>query len=154
MRFILYGFLWCRRRDLNPHGFLHTPLKRARIPIPPLRHIFLFNFQSLFCLRGGAIASLLPSPRKIINLSRRQSATTTHLLASVEFAVANSYVAIVRFQLVAQRNSFGNLGIRFLFNFQSLFARLSSARIFNAVRFRNNPPSSSLAVSLLTHHGF
>ena len=29
---------WCRRRDSNPHGFLHTPLKRACLPIPPLRH--------------------------------------------------------------------------------------------------------------------
>ena len=36
-------FLWCRRRDLNPHGSPHTPLKRARIPIPPRR----LNFQSL-----------------------------------------------------------------------------------------------------------
>ena len=23
---------WCRRRDLNPHGFPHTPLKRACLP--------------------------------------------------------------------------------------------------------------------------
>ena len=28
---------WCRRRDSNPHGFPHTPLKRACLPIPPLR---------------------------------------------------------------------------------------------------------------------
>lgn len=32
-------FLWCRWGDLNPQGFLHTPLKRARIPIPPHRLI-------------------------------------------------------------------------------------------------------------------
>src|SRR5712691_8512156 len=25
-------FNWCRRRDLNPHGFPHTPLKRACLP--------------------------------------------------------------------------------------------------------------------------
>ncbi len=24
--------LWCRRRDLNPHGLRHTPLKRACLP--------------------------------------------------------------------------------------------------------------------------
>jgi hypothetical protein len=24
--------IWCRRRDLNPHGFRHTPLKRACLP--------------------------------------------------------------------------------------------------------------------------
>src|SRR5207244_7440874 len=23
---------WCRRRELNPHGFPHTPLKRACLP--------------------------------------------------------------------------------------------------------------------------
>lgn len=26
---------WCARRDLNPHGFRHTPLKRTCLPIPP-----------------------------------------------------------------------------------------------------------------------
>jgi hypothetical protein len=26
------GSLWCRRRDLNPHGLPHTPLKRACLP--------------------------------------------------------------------------------------------------------------------------
>src|SRR5580765_8197420 len=29
---------WCRRGDSNPHGLPHTPLKRARLPVPPLRH--------------------------------------------------------------------------------------------------------------------
>ena len=29
---------WCERRDLNPYESLHTPLKRARLPIPPLSH--------------------------------------------------------------------------------------------------------------------
>ncbi len=28
--------LWCERRDLNPYESPHTPLKRARLPIPPL----------------------------------------------------------------------------------------------------------------------
>ena len=26
---------WCSGRDSNPHGLLHTPLKRARLPITP-----------------------------------------------------------------------------------------------------------------------
>ena len=29
--------IWCRRGDSNPHGLPHTPLKRARLPVPPLR---------------------------------------------------------------------------------------------------------------------
>ena len=33
------GFdLKCRRRDSNPHTLRHTPLKRACLPISPLRH--------------------------------------------------------------------------------------------------------------------
>ncbi len=26
----------CERRDSNPHGLLHTPLKRTCLPVPPL----------------------------------------------------------------------------------------------------------------------
>ena len=29
---------WCRSRDSNPDGLPHTPLKRACLPVPPLRH--------------------------------------------------------------------------------------------------------------------
>ena len=29
--------MWCRREDLNLHELPHTPLKRARLPVPPLR---------------------------------------------------------------------------------------------------------------------
>ena len=31
--------LFCEKRDLNPYGVNHTPLKRARLPVPPLSHI-------------------------------------------------------------------------------------------------------------------
>ena len=31
--------LWCERRDLNPYESPHTPLKRARLPIPPLSQV-------------------------------------------------------------------------------------------------------------------
>ena len=66
---MLLSFLWCRRRDLNPHGFPHTPLKRARIPIPPRRHIYLiFNYRVY-----------LPSRKTIFNRFSRQSATSTYI---------------------------------------------------------------------------
>ena len=32
------ALLWCEKRDLNPYGVNHTPLKRARLPVPPLSH--------------------------------------------------------------------------------------------------------------------
>ena len=31
-------FSWCEKRDLNPYGVNHTPLKRVRLPVPPLSH--------------------------------------------------------------------------------------------------------------------
>ncbi len=31
--------LLCGKRDLNPYGVNHTPLKRARLPVPPLSHL-------------------------------------------------------------------------------------------------------------------
>ena len=34
-RSVLWEF-WCGKRDLNPYGVHHTPLKRARLPVPPL----------------------------------------------------------------------------------------------------------------------
>jgi len=41
---------WCRRRDLNPHGSPHHPLKMACLPVPPLRRV-----------AGRNIVSTLPS---------------------------------------------------------------------------------------------
>ncbi len=38
-----FGFR-CGKRDLNPYGNSHTPLKRARLPVPPLPHGFRRRF--------------------------------------------------------------------------------------------------------------
>ncbi len=40
---------WCRRPDSNRHGSPHTPLKRARLPIPPLRQSCYSLFRRFFC---------------------------------------------------------------------------------------------------------
>ena len=37
--------IWCRRGDSNPHELPHTPLKRARLPVPPLRPLCLERFN-------------------------------------------------------------------------------------------------------------
>ena len=29
---------WCEERESNPYGVNHTPLKRARLPVPPPSH--------------------------------------------------------------------------------------------------------------------
>ena len=52
-------FCWCGRRELNPYDSHHTPLKRARLPVPPLPRavaiattsfiiLFFRNLSSLF----------------------------------------------------------------------------------------------------------
>src|SRR6185436_9396011 len=60
---------WCRRGDSNPHGLPHTPLKRARLPVPPLRpefgvcHHFRDRANLPTAWRSlGSRASRIPSP--------------------------------------------------------------------------------------------
>src|SRR5437667_5065180 len=43
--------LICRRGDSNPHELPHTPLKRARLPVPPLR-LVREGFQRLNACSG------------------------------------------------------------------------------------------------------
>ena len=38
---LINAFMWCRRRDLNSQPLREPILSRSRIPIPPLRHIFV-----------------------------------------------------------------------------------------------------------------
>ena len=66
---------------MNPHGFPHTPLKRARIPIPPRRHkvflvIQLSNLLDVFAAEMFHFVSH-PSQKTILNRFFRQSATST-----------------------------------------------------------------------------
>ena len=44
------SFAWCEKRDLNPYGVNHTPLKRARLPVPPLSHVVLSTTLILYTL--------------------------------------------------------------------------------------------------------
>src|SRR5439155_24351018 len=65
---------WCRRGDSNPHGLPHTPLKRARLPVPPLRPA---NSGAVYrqrprppnrptlCRSRGSSASRMPSPSRL-----------------------------------------------------------------------------------------
>ena len=42
-RLLASVFVWCGKRDLNPYGVNHTPLKRARLPVPPLPRATLIS---------------------------------------------------------------------------------------------------------------
>src|ERR1041384_4974114 len=66
----------CRRGDSNPHELPHTPLKRARLPVPPLRHEV--------SLEGSAIIA-----GKIFNQRTRTSINNSnYLLAAGDAAGA------------------------------------------------------------------
>jgi hypothetical protein len=60
---------WCRRRDLNPHGLRHTPLKRACLPFHhfgTLAHdgCLSVHFTSPVALDGPAVTNLVRRTRK------------------------------------------------------------------------------------------
>ena len=46
-------YLICRRGDSNPHELPHTPLKRARLPVPPLRHVWVGHLLLTLRWLGG-----------------------------------------------------------------------------------------------------
>ena len=48
---------WCEKRDLNPYSVNYTPLKRARLPVPPLSHKILSCYQRglLFVARATSV---------------------------------------------------------------------------------------------------
>ena len=50
--------VWCEKRDLNPYGVNHTPLKRARLPVPPLSHIILRRSARDIVYHKGLILSI------------------------------------------------------------------------------------------------
>ena len=54
---------WCRRGDSNPHELPHTPLKRARLPVPPLRHEVSFRGPGYYSRKDF---------KKLILLTRRR----------------------------------------------------------------------------------
>jgi len=60
---------WCRRRDLNPHGFPHHPLKMACLPVPPLRRV-----------AGRNIVSTLPSKINMESSASGRRASGFHLM--------------------------------------------------------------------------
>ncbi len=67
--------LSCRRGDSNPHGFPHTPLKRARLPIPPLRPTAVCTRASPLCQRNS------PLLRRSFPLTREEIALVCKFVA-------------------------------------------------------------------------
>ena len=85
---------WCRRRDLNPHGFPHTPLKRARIPIPSRRHIsiIVFNCQISFSLCDGSC---------FLETTLSKNDTQSFFSAECHVDISRLLYLIVNFRLVS-----------------------------------------------------
>ena len=70
----------CRRGDLNPHGSLHTPLKRARLPF---RH---YDIMYSFFIQLSNF--LLSSRRMLISLKSTSFRLFGAVLPSVSFQIA------------------------------------------------------------------
>ena len=57
----------CGKRDLNPYGVNHTPLKRARLPVPPLPRILCGTWRNFhahsreYCAGRGGTFTLTPA---------------------------------------------------------------------------------------------
>ena len=54
---------WCEKRDLNPYSVNYTPLKRARLPVPPLSH------KAYKVLEGIAFLNIGIIPQKHLNVN-------------------------------------------------------------------------------------
>src|ERR1043165_1759098 len=79
---------WCRRGDSNPHELPHTPLKRARLPVPPLRHEvrlegcghysrnrFQEKLRQTICSPPGKLRALRVKPQvPLVKLAAQESA--------------------------------------------------------------------------------
>ena len=61
---------WCEKRDLNPYSVNYTPLKRARLPVPPLSHKS-FQLCAQVAPQTCAVSNYVPfrhSRRKFSNM--------------------------------------------------------------------------------------
>ena len=72
---------------MNPHGSLHTPLKRARIPFRHYdKYDFTIKFSNFVCLRGGCSLKENPLEKRLSIVFLRHSATTTNTIFSIKFS--------------------------------------------------------------------
>ena len=62
---------WCRRGDSNPHGLPHTPLKRARLPVPPLRLIRIGSREERSISLNPRARQIAPPPGAAAGRARR-----------------------------------------------------------------------------------
>ena len=87
-------FLWCEKRDLNPYGVNHTPLKRARLPVPPLSHSYR---KPIFSDRLGRDISYYTRKNPFVkafpekNLTRREVFHTPFSQAALDSASIKEY---------------------------------------------------------------
>ena len=63
----------CEKRDLNPYGVNHTPLKRARLPVPPLSHsVTRYSIADgrYYTILSGVCQYIFENYRKYLSLPR------------------------------------------------------------------------------------
>ncbi len=97
--------LWCGKRDLNPYGVNHTPLKRARLPVPPLPHsleryivyytsfrLSRVNFKKTLQIRKKDRADLQSC---FYTDSMAQSTVSSAAMLSMRFALLDFFLRIM-----------------------------------------------------------
>lgn len=107
---------WCSGRDSNSHGFLHTPLKRARLPITPpeLRRSknYLFAGASAFAgatLAVGAVVFVFSAPATFEFAFASAAAVFALAFTSVVAAFAFEFASVVFAFVLASAGASGLL---------------------------------------------
>ena len=99
---------WCPGRDLNSYGINHTPLKRARLPVPPPGHymktLFRLHHALYDCCERLSIAFRQPATRQA-GIERTPTAVEASLvpLQAPRTATNGACSAFVRFLAVDAR---------------------------------------------------
>ena len=99
---------WCPGRDLNSYGINHTPLKRARLPVPPPGHymktLFRLHHALYDCCERLSIAFRQPATRQA-GIERTPTAVEASLVPvqAPRTATNGACSAFVRFLAVDAR---------------------------------------------------
>ena len=74
---------WCGRRDLNSYGVTHTPLKRARLPVPPRPHMPLKAGSIIILFEHVSVKNNFRNPKQDKKSEKKRIEGEKSLLKSV-----------------------------------------------------------------------
>jgi HAD superfamily hydrolase (TIGR01490 family) len=148
--------LWCRRRDLNPHGLRHTPLKRACLPF----HHFGKNHEASLVKRRSSEFVVVSDSRDTLHERRLRH---LHYRSSPKFLSMNessgrigpfNSVAVVRMVQTDQRDLASTVAAFFDVDNTILPGEASEVRFFRWLWHRGivGWPEARASVAWLLRH--